>query len=87
MGVNQSVFGSRAERANFEKLESRWGNKFELWHNLPFLNIFTRESLTDLDSHDWRPLTISDIEWQKLKKTSVDFVLCDRDKPLTLGVN
>lgn len=84
MGVNESVFGSRAERANFQKLESRWGDRYDLWHNLPFLNIFTRESLIDPDSSDFRMLTISDIEWQKLKKTSVDYVLCDRerDKPL-----
>lgn len=78
MGVKDSVFASRAERANFQKLESRWGDRYELWHNLPFLHIFARDRLIDPDSLDFRPLAISDIEWQKLKKTSVDYVLCDR---------
>jgi hypothetical protein len=84
MGVAKSVFASRAERANFQKLQSRWGDRYDLWHNLPFLNLFTREDLIDPDSADLRSLTISDIEWQRLKKTSVDYVLCDRehDAPL-----
>lgn len=84
MGVKQTVFGSRAERSNYQKLESRWGEKYDLWHNLPFLNIFTREPLIDPDSLDLRPLVISDLDWQRLKKTSVDYVLCDRerDKPI-----
>ena len=84
MGVAKSVFASRAERANFHKLDSRWGDRCDLWHNLPMLNLFTRDDLIDLYSVDLRPLTISDIEWQRLKKTSVDYVLCDRehDAPL-----
>lgn len=84
MGVRKTVFGSRAERANYQKLQSRWGGEYGLWHNLPFLNIFTREALLDPDSLDLRPLAISDLDWQRLKKTSVDYVLCDRDndKPL-----
>jgi hypothetical protein len=84
MGVAKSVFASRAERANFQKLQSRWGDQYDLWHNLPFLNLFTRDGLIDPDSADLRSLTISDIEWQRLKKTSVDYVLCDRehDAPL-----
>lgn len=84
MGVKQTVFGSRAERVNFQKLESRWGEKHDLWHNLPFLNLFTREPLIDPDSLDLRSLVISDLDWQRLKKTSVDYVLCDqeRDKPI-----
>ncbi len=41
MGVKDTVFGSRAERANYQKLQSRWGDLYDLWHNIPFLNIFT----------------------------------------------
>jgi hypothetical protein len=60
------------------------GDRYDLWHKLPFLNLFTREGLIDPDSTDLRSLTISDIEWQRLKKTSVNYVLCDRehDAPL-----
>lgn len=84
MGVKQTVFGSRAERSNYQKLQSRWGEKYALWHNIPFLNIFTREPLIDPDSVDLRPLIIPDTDWQRLKKTSIDYVLCDRehDKPI-----
>jgi hypothetical protein len=84
MGVNKTVFGSRAERSNYQRLISRWGDRYSLWHNIPFLNIFTRAPLINPDTYDLRSMTISDIDWQRLKKTSVDYVLCDPqfDKPL-----
>lgn len=84
MGVNDTVFASRTERANYGKLESRWGDRYNVWHNLPFLNVFTREHLFNPDIGNLQSLEIPDIDWQRLKKTSIDFVLCDKthDAPL-----
>lgn len=78
MGVKKQVFASAAEYANYQKLDSRWGDKYNLSHNLPFLNVFDLHDL--VDTSGWphvAPLTISDIDQARLKKTSVDYVLCD----------
>lgn len=84
MGVKKSVFASNAERANFEKLRRQWGDRYDLWHNIPFLNVFEREPLFDFDTFPPNRITISDIDYQRLKKTSIDYVLCERGtcKPL-----
>lgn len=85
MGVKKQVFASAAERANYQKLQSRWGDKYNLYHNLPFLNVFDLHNLADISA---RPhvssLTISDIDQARLKKTSIDYVLCakNNDAPL-----
>ncbi len=85
MGVKDQVFASAAERANYQKLQSRWGDRYNLYHNLPFLNVFNLHDLVDISA--WphvSPLTISDIDLARLKKTSIDYVFCDRnnDAPL-----
>lgn len=80
MGVKRRVFASAAEFANYQKLESRWGDRYSLCHNLPFLNVFDFDGL--VDSSDWPqvvPITISDVDQARLKKTSIDYVLCDND--------
>lgn len=84
MGVKDSVFASKAERGNFRKLESRWGEKYAIWHNLPFLNIFNRDALLDIEVFPPTTIEVSDLDWNRLKKTSVDYVLCDSQthKPL-----
>jgi hypothetical protein len=84
MGTNKTVFASRAERSNHRKLESQWGDRYNVWHNLPFLNVFTRENLINPDFNDLRALIIPDTDWQRLKRTSIDYVLCDKkqDAPL-----
>ncbi len=84
MGTNETVFASRAERSNHRKLESRWGDRYNVWHNLPFLNVFTRENLINPDINDIRALTIPDTDWQRLKKTSIDYVLCDKEQDAPL---
>jgi hypothetical protein len=61
MGINGTVFASRAERANFNKLQSCWSHQYNIWHNLPFLNIFNRENLNNPDIGDLHSLAISDI--------------------------
>jgi hypothetical protein len=93
MGVRKQVFASRAERENFYKLRRRWGEKYLIYHNLPFLTVFTEDSLVDLDrfratgpnklsSERFRRL-LSGIEVSRLKKTSIDYTLCDlNDQPL-----
>jgi hypothetical protein len=84
MGINKTVFASRAERKNYQKLQSQWGNKYNVYQNLPFLNIFSRDNLFNIEVFPPVSTTVSDIDWQRLKKTSVDFVLCDQeyDRPL-----
>jgi len=88
LGVYKSVFASAAERSNFAKLRRQWGDSYDLWHNVPFLNIFTREPLFDFDAFPPVRATISDRDWQRLKKTSVDYVLCEKpsSKPV-VGVD
>lgn len=85
MAVKDSVFASKSERRNYYKLARTWGDKYSIHHNLPFLNIFTTSNLIDSFT-DWqnpKRIAISNIELAKLKKTSIDFTLCDEnDKPI-----
>lgn len=84
MGVRKSVFGSKMERENFFKLSRQWSDKYRLYHNLPFLNVFDVTTLFDLSA--WNklgPIHLTDIEFSRLKKTSIDYTLCDTsDKPI-----
>lgn len=84
MAVKPSVFASKSERENFKKLSRTWGDKYLIYHNLPYLNIFSPKNLCDYS--DWmspKPFTLNDIDFNRLKKTSVDFTLCDYDdKPI-----
>jgi hypothetical protein len=84
MGVRKSVFASKAERRAFEHLSREWGAKYPLYHNLPFLNVFDTSELTDFS--DWRvpkKIQLNEIDLSRLKKTSIDFTLCDEaDRPL-----
>jgi len=81
MGVQKIVFGSSMEKRCFQKLSETWGKEYHIYHNLPFLNVFAGK--TDLMDDDFEPFTLSDEEYDLLKKTSIDFTLCDKkDKPL-----
>src|SRR5690349_21683429 len=72
MGVKSRVFGSSQERDNYYKLRRQWGVSHNIYHNLPFLNVF---SIAGMD--------LGDLEANRLKKTSIDFTLCDTsDSPL-----
>jgi hypothetical protein len=93
MGTNKQVFASNPERSNFYKLSRQWGSKYRLYHNLPFLNVFNTKGLINpkklgsfasfFDPSEPDRLTIGDIDFNRLKKTSIDFTLCDEDdKPL-----
>jgi len=84
MGIRRSVFGSRSERRNYEQLCRQWGQKYRVYHNLSFLNVLTVGELFDFSTW-WNltPLTLTDIEMSRLKKTSIDFTLCDyTDAPI-----
>jgi hypothetical protein len=85
MGVKQHVFGSNAERRAWGKLSRRWGDRYTLYPNLPFLMVFDKDNLVDASA--WPkpqpPVAITPQEFGWLKKTSNDFTLCDaNDKPL-----
>jgi hypothetical protein len=81
MGVKKTVFGSEAERTNYYKLFRQWGEKYKIVPGLPYLTIFTRDNLFDWNA--LKTFTISNRDFNKLKKTSIDYTLCDdNDKPL-----
>ncbi len=76
MKTQESIFASRSERNNYYKLLQRWGDRYKVHQNIPFLRVF-----------DVRPdEIINSGVFDYLKKTSIDYVLCDsEDKPL-IGV-
>lgn len=81
MGVRKSVFGSDKERHCYQQLVNTWGKNYHLFHNLPFLNVFSCK--TDLFDENLTPYRLSEQDYGHLKKASIDFTLCDkRDKPL-----
>lgn len=82
MGVKNNVFASKSERSNFYKLSREWSEKYRIHHNLPFLNVFNTENLLDLSNLNQfkiKTISLTDIEISRLKKTSIDYTLCDND--------
>ncbi len=80
MTVRENVFASKAEKRNYLKLRRAWGANYSLYHNLPFLSVFSTDDLVDMS--DWRhpkPFSVGPEEVARLKKTSIDFTLCDDD--------
>jgi len=72
MGIKRSVFASKAEQQNYYKLRYQWGKEHSIYHNLPFLSVLTTESVE-----------VSEVEMSRLKKTSIDYTLCDEsDAPV-----
>jgi len=85
MGVKKHVFGRSAERTYYYKLSRQWGQQYRLHHNLPFLNVFDTSNLIDVTGWPQPPrrFRLTDIEFNRLKKTSIDYTLCDEhDIPL-----
>ena len=81
MGVRKTVFGSRMERGCFQKLNETWGKHYRVYPNLPFLLVIAPK--TDMVDNSFEPFKLSEEEYEKLKKTSIDFTVCDKkDKPL-----
>lgn len=81
MAVRKHIFGSKAERDAWDKLQARWGDRYSLYPNLPFLMVFDTKDLVDASAWpDPMPtLQASEIELNRLKKTSIDFTLCDTE--------
>ena len=81
MGVRETVFGSKEEKKYYTKLQRTWGNKLNIYHNIPFLNVFTAKD--ELIGENYNNFKLSEEEYDQLKKTSIDFVICDiKDKPI-----
>jgi hypothetical protein len=69
------------EKKCFRKLTATWGKDYNIYHNLPFLLVFNGKS--DLLSETLEPITLAEEEYELLKKTSIDFTICDKnDTPL-----
>jgi hypothetical protein len=93
MSAKKQVFSSASERTNFYKLSRQWEDKYRLYHNLPFLNVFDTKNLVNPakigswdrfnDRNEPLRLTVEDVDFNRLKKTSIDYTLCDHnDRPL-----
>lgn len=81
MGVRETVFGSKEEKRYYTKLQKTWGNKLNIYHNIPFLNVIRAKD--ELIGENYSKFKISEEEYDQLKKTSIDFVVCDKkDKPI-----
>jgi len=81
MAVKKNVFPSKSERKNFYLLSRTWGDRFNIYQNLPFLNVFDWKNL--FNATDLTNFELSEIDQNRLKKTSIDFTLCDkRDNPI-----
>lgn len=83
MGVNKNVFASSSERRNYYKLSRTWGDKFRIYHNLPFLNLFNLNNLIDFSGVSLKSIDVDELDKNRLKKTSIDYTLCnEQDEPL-----
>jgi hypothetical protein len=83
MTAQKLVFASKSERLNYYKVKRQWGKDYNLYPNLPFLMVFNTKDLFDLSTWELKRIELTKIEWSRLKKTSIDYTLCDKeDTPL-----
>src|SRR5437016_8521672 len=83
MAAKKLVFGSNTERENYYKLRRQWGGNCHGYPNLPFLMVFNSKDLIDFGRRKLEKIELTEIEWNRLKKTSIDYTLCDeQDTPL-----
>ena len=84
MGVNNSVFPSKPEKKYFDHLTEKWGLKCKIYSNLPFLTVFNIDDLCDLSKQPPnKKMKLSKRDIERLKKTSIDYTMCDfDDKPM-----
>lgn len=79
MPIRKSAFANEYERECFYKISRAFGNEYNIYHNLPFLNIL-EPNITEREA-----LALSNEEWDYLKKTSVDYVVCnEKDEPIII---
>jgi hypothetical protein len=70
------------ERSNYYKLSRLWSDRYRIYHNLPYLNVFpvkVSDTLYNLSEFPPQPFNITDLERNRLKKTSIDFTFCNED--------
>lgn len=79
MAAQKIVFASKSERLNYYKVKRHWGKDYNLYHNLPFLRVFNSKDLFDLSTKELKRIELTKIDWSRLKKTSIDYTLCDKD--------
>lgn len=79
MAAQKLVFASKSERLNYYKVKRQWGQDYNLYHNLPFLRVFNSKDLFDLSTKELKRIELTKIDWSRLKKTSIDYTLCDKD--------
>jgi len=84
MSVAKTVFASNSEKTNYYKLKRTWGEKYNIYHNLPFLNVLSPKGIRDISQGlDVRPKGFTQEEFNLLKKTSIDYTICNlKDEPL-----
>jgi hypothetical protein len=100
MAAQKLVFASKSERQNYYKVRRQWGKDYNLYPNLPFLMVFNTKDLCDLSNWELKKIELTPREWSRLKKTSIDYTLCDKEDThlsalnlmgfktvLTLGLN
>ncbi len=72
MRIKATVFGSYSERRLYRQIETAWADRFNVYHNLPLLNVL-----------DVRKTEVSPGAWEFAKKTSLDITICKKgtDEP------
>jgi len=80
MKPKRFVYGSRSEWDVIRALQRKWEKTFSLHHNIPILNIIDVDVVADISPReiDVSAEKISLRDYDYLKKTSVDIVLCDK---------
>lgn len=73
MKIRETAFNSASERTLYKALDTKWGDRFNLFPSLPFANIIDIEGAG-----------LTEKERKFLFATSVDFTLCEKgsDKPM-----
>jgi len=75
MPVRNNAFANPYEREGFYKLHRAFGSGWRIYHNLPFLNVL------EPNQGERQLLGLTNEEWDYLKKTSVDYIVCDNSDP------
>lgn len=77
MPIRNNAFANPYERESFYKLQHTFGAYWNVFHNLPFLNVL------EPSPQERRELGLTEDDFDYLKKTSIDYVVCDKtDKPI-----
>ncbi len=76
MEMRESIFGSKKEQGLFETIRSNWAQDFEVYPNLAVSQVISF-------SHDD---TLTKEEKEYLRKTSIDYTICDRTGKPLLGI-